>query len=89
MPRNAISNPANGSQVNGTVNVSVVAADNDRVAKISLSIDGRQVAVSYGSSLSFNWTKERKGGAKTSTISARAEDAGGNAATAQVSVTTR
>ena len=88
-PTVTISNPANGSQVNGTVNVSVVAADNYRVAKISLSIDGRQVAVSYGSSLSFNWTKERKGGAKTSTISARAEDAGGNAATAQVSVTTR
>jgi hypothetical protein len=71
------------------VNVSVVASDNQRVAKISLNIDGKEVALSYGSSLSYNWTKSRKGGSKTSTITARAEDTGGNTATARVSVTTR
>lgn len=35
--------------------VKVTATDNQSVAKIVLSIDGKQVAVSYGDSLSYNW----------------------------------
>ena len=87
-PTVSISNPANGSTVSGTVSVNVSAADNQNVAKITLTIDGKQVAVSYGPSLAYNWSVPKaKGKNKNSTISARADDAAGNAATASVSVT--
>jgi thermitase len=92
----AILNPAAGSTVSGTVPINVSATDNQRVAKISLTIDGNEVALSYGSSLSFNWnatnTKGKGKGNKSpsstrSTIVARAEDSAGNTATATVNVT--
>jgi hypothetical protein len=87
-PTVSISNPANGSTVSGTVSVNVSAADNQKIAKITLTIDGKQVSVSSGSSLTYNWSVPKaKGKNKNSTISARAEDATGNAATASVSVT--
>jgi subtilisin family serine protease len=87
-PTVSISNPANGSTVSGTVSVNVSAGDNQKVAKITLTIDGKQVAVSNGPSLAYNWTVPKaKGKNKNSTISARAEDATGNVATASVSVT--
>jgi subtilisin family serine protease len=87
-PTVSISNPANGSTVSGTVSINVSAEDNQKVAKITLTIDGKQVAVSYGSSLAYNWSVPKgKGKSKSSTISARADDATGNAATASVSVT--
>jgi len=92
-PKVTITNPAYGSVVSGTVFINVAATDNQRVAKIVLSIDGQQVAVSYGASLSYNWTvtTTRKGGRKqsstTSTIVARAEDPAGNVATATATVT--
>jgi hypothetical protein len=83
-------NPANGSTVSGTVSVNVSAADNQKVAKITLTIDGKQVAVSSSSSLAYNWSVPKaRGKNKSSTISARADDASGNAATASVSVTRR
>lgn len=86
-PTVSISNPANGSTVSGTVSVNVSAADNQQVAKITLTIDGKQVAVSNGPSLTYNWSVPKaKGKNKNSTISARADDAAGNAATASVSV---
>ena len=77
------------------------AADNQQVAKITLDIDGKEVAVSYGSSLSYNWAatntkgkgagggggKKNAGVSSTSTIVTRGEDPAGNAATASVTVT--
>lgn len=72
-PTVAFSNPTGGSTVSGTVPVSVSATDNSKVTKISLTIDGREVAVAYGSSLSFSWdtsgslslkTGKGKGGGK-------------------------
>jgi len=89
-PTVSIMNPANGSTVSGTVSVNVSAADNQKVAKITLTIDGKQVAVSSSSSLAYNWSVPKaRGKNKSSTISARADDASGNAATASVSVTRR
>jgi hypothetical protein len=86
-PTVSITNPANGSSVSGTVSVNVSASDNQNVAKITLTIDGKQVAVVNGPSLSYNWSVPKaKGKNKSSTISARADDASGNAATASVSV---
>lgn len=90
-PAVQINSPANGSLVSGTVSVSVSATDNQRVAQITLTIDGRQVAVAYGPSLSYSWSvpaasKGRKS-SSVSTLSARALDAAGNGAVATVSVT--
>jgi hypothetical protein len=88
-PAVTITNPVNGSTVSGTVSISVSATDDQKIAKIALSIDGQQVSVAYGSSLSYNWSvpksKNQKKPAR-STLAARAEDAAGNATTASVSV---
>ena len=96
-PTVTIVTPLSGSTVSGTVPVSVSAADNKKVAKITLTIDGKDVAVAYGASLSYSWnatgSKGKGGGGKnhtsggSSTLKARAEDAVGNAAQATVSVT--
>ena len=69
-PTVSITSPANGSTVSGTVTISVAAKDNTQVAQISLSINGKQVAVTYGSSLSYTWSvsttssSSTKGGGK-------------------------
>jgi subtilisin family serine protease len=89
-----ITNPRSGSTVSGTVAVNVTATDDKKVAKITLAIDGKEVAVAYGSSLSYNWDtsggKGGKGGKKAQSssagITARAEDTAGNQGTASVSV---
>jgi hypothetical protein len=81
------------------VSVNVNAADNTKVAKLSLMIDGHEVAMSNGPTLSYSWStsggKPGKGKGKgtqgtsggTSTLSARAEDPAGNVGTASVTVT--
>lgn len=93
-PAVSFSSPANGTTVSGTVNVSASATDDKKVAKISLFIDGKEVAVAYGSTLSYSWDtgsgKARgKGWRKrgtTSTLTARAEDPAGNAGSASITV---
>lgn len=90
-PTVSILSPSDGSTVSGTVTISVSGIDDVKVAKVSLSIDGKQVATASGSSLKYSWSVPRgkgKGGA-SSTISARAEDTAGNAGTASISVSRR
>lgn len=97
-PTVSISNPTAGAAVTGTVTVTASATDNKSVAKMSLLIDGKEVAVSYGGSLSFSWntggttTKGGKRGKTTTTsttasIQVRAQDAAGNTGSASVTVT--
>lgn len=88
-PTVAILSPAGGSSVGGIVTVSVAAFDDRKVAKVSLEIDGREVALSYGASLKYDWKVPRGKGknAGESTLTARAEDASGNTAAATVRVT--
>ncbi len=98
-PTVQILSPANGSTLTGTVQVSVTARDDKKVAKISLQIDGREVAVTYGDSLSYSWDTststngaKRRGGSKkrsgtTSTVTARAVDPAGNQSQTSVTVT--
>lgn len=90
-PTVSILSPASGGTVSGTVTVSVSAIDNAKVAKVSLAIDGQEVAVSYGASLKYSWSVpgvkgKGKGAGGTSTLTARAEDAGGNTGAATISV---
>lgn len=88
-----ILSPTAGSAVNGTVSISASATDNQKVAKMSLQIDGREVAVTYGSSLSYAWstgsqTRHKLNSRKTasSTITVIAEDPSGNKGTASQTV---
>lgn len=96
-PRVSFSSPADGATVSGTVNVSVSATDDKKVAKLSLVIDGKEVAVAYGSTLSYAWdtgTGKAKGKGKgrsantssPSTLTARAEDPAGNVGSASITV---
>jgi thermitase len=49
--------------------ISVSTTDNQSVAKISLVIDGKEVAIAYGSSLSYSWnTRKVAKGAHTVTV---------------------
>jgi hypothetical protein len=95
-----IQNPAPGATVSGTVSVSASATDNQKVTKMTMTIDGREVAVAYGSSISYAWstgsaTRVRGSSRKTqsttatvssSTITVVAEDAAGNKGTASSTV---
>ena len=60
-PKVAFVSPTNGAVVSGTVAVSITASDNKSVAKISLTIDGKEVAITYGSSLNYSWNTGGKG----------------------------
>jgi len=96
-PTVLLKSPTNGSTVTGVVTVSATATDNKKVAKIALSIDGNQVSVAYGSSLSYSWdtAPKVKGGGRKSTqtssspvphgLTVTATDEAGN--TAQQSLT--
>ena len=89
-PTVAITSPANGSVVSGSVAINAAASDNKKVAKISLLINGQEVAVAYGSTLSYTWnvTGKNKARNKSSyTITARASDPAGNMASTSISVT--
>lgn len=69
----------------GRQTITVSATDNQSVAKISLVIDGKEVAVAYGSSLSYNWnTRKVTSGAHTITV--RVTDNTGNVTTRSVTV---
>ena len=82
-----ISNPQNGELITGPVPIKVVASDSKRIAKVSLSINGQEVAVAYGTTLSYLWSAASKSKTPTSyTISARAWDPAGNSGTASISV---
>lgn len=94
--------PLVGSVVSGIVNVSVEAQDNTKVARLMLTIDGKQVAVANGPTISYSWSatastpaptpasRASKGNANPkptpATLVAQAEDAAGNVATASIAV---
>ncbi|MCU0805478.1 MAG: S8 family serine peptidase [Burkholderiales bacterium] len=95
-PTVAITNPANGSTVSGTVNVNVNGQDNVQVVKTTLTIDGKLVSTVGGPSLSYSWStgstggkwwKRRSTSGGTSTLTAQAFDPAGNVATTTVTVT--
>jgi len=78
-PTVTITNPANGSTVSGDMAITVLATDNVKVAKLSLLIDGKEVAVVLnGGTLSYTLnasttttrTKPKRGKNTTSTTTA-------------------
>lgn len=79
-------NLADGMVVSPTKQaVSATATDNQKVAKMSLTIDGKEVAVSNGGSISYSWnTRNVANGSHTVTV--RAWDVAGNSASRSVTV---
>ena len=82
-----ISNPVDGSQVNGVVGINVNVSDNGDTTGIkqTLYIDGQAVASSSGTLLSYKWNA-RKASSGSHTIQAVARDAAGNTSTRSVTV---
>ena len=85
-PAATISNPADGSRVNGNVTVQATASDDVGVTAMRLYINGELVSTANGSSLSYRWNT-RKIAAGSHTVVLEAEDAAGNKGSRSVSVT--
>jgi thermitase len=79
-PNITITSPANGASVPGVVSVSVSAADNVRVVKVELYVDGSLYASSTKSPFTVKWNTRRVGRGMHS-LETRAYDAAGNAGT--------
>jgi len=78
-------NLTGGMMVSASQAINVSATDNQSVAKISLMIDGKEVAVAYGGSLSYNWnTRKLARGAHT--VAVRVTDNSGNVTSKTVTV---
>ncbi|MFZ1547837.1 MAG: S8 family serine peptidase [Candidatus Nitrotoga sp.] len=78
-------NLADGMTVSNKQTVNITATDNQSVAKIVLSIDGKQVAVAYGNYMNYNWnTRNIAKGAHSATV--QAYDAANNTTSKTVTV---
>ncbi|MHB1375746.1 MAG: S8 family serine peptidase [Thauera sp.] len=80
-----ISNPTEGSRVNGNVSVSASATDNVGVTSMRLLIDGKVVATVKGSALSYRWNAKSASAGKH-TLTVEAFDAANNMGSHSVSV---
>ena len=81
-------NLTDGMKVARKQTVSVSATDDQGVAEIVLTIDGKVVAVSNSSALSYNWNTRPRGKNRntTHTVTVQASDAAGNNASQTVTV---
>lgn len=78
-------NLSDGMTVSVKQSVSASAMDNQKIAKISLIIDGKEAAIAYGSSISYTWST-RKLAKGSHTVTVRASDAAGNTTSKSVTV---
>ena len=84
-PAAAITSPANGCNVSGTVTVSVTASDNVSVARVELYANGTLIGSDTAAPWNFSWNAS--GCALGSyTLMAKAYDPAGNVATSSVTV---
>jgi thermitase len=74
-----------GMKVASNQKISASATDNQGVAKLSLTIDGKEVATTTGSSISYSWNT-RKVAAGSHGVTVRAWDAAGNTTNKSVTV---
>ena len=84
-PSVAITNPGNGNEVSGTVNINASASDDTGVTQLSVYIDGSlQCSSADTDSLNCSWNTRKLSGPHT--ITAIARDAAGNNRETSVSV---
>lgn len=79
-PSVAVAAPVAGATVNGLVNVGVNASDNVGVTRVDLNVNGAFYASDTTAPFSFSWDTTPLGNANV-TLTAKAYDAAGNAAT--------
>jgi RHS repeat-associated protein len=79
-PSVAISSPADGDNVGGTVHVTAAAADDGHAAKVDFQVDGNQVGSSTSAPFAFDWNSAAVS-AGSHTLRAVATDDAGNTAT--------
>ncbi|HCC59315.1 MAG TPA: alkaline serine protease [Solibacterales bacterium] len=82
-PSVVVTNPLNGSNVNGVTQVAVSATDNVGVTQVSIYIDNVLKANLTSAPYTYNWNT-RKSGAGPHNIYAKAWDAAGNVGTSSV-----
>jgi Bacterial Ig domain len=85
-PSVAVSTPAPGATLAGTVTVAGTAADNAQLAKVEVSVDGGVYALASGTTSWSAYLDTTAYGDGSHVLSARATDAAGNASVASVSV---
>ena len=88
-PTVALTAPANGATVSGTVTLTATATDNVAVTGVQFQLDGATLAGTptvAGSTYTFSWNSKTATNG-THTLAAIASDAAGNTATSSVSVT--
>jgi len=84
-PTVSISNPADGSKVNGQVTIKAISSDNVGIANLSLYVDGVMSATGNVATTSYKWNAN-KAARGAHTISAVAIDTAGNQTTAAIRV---
>jgi hypothetical protein len=77
-----ITSPTGGSSVSGTVTISANAADNVGVAKVEFWVGGTLLGSDTSAPYSISWNTKNYSGSQT--LTAKAFDAAGNAATSNV-----
>lgn len=82
-PSVAITSPANGSSVSGTVTISISASDNVGISSVLLSINGGLYKSWTSGSYSTTWTPNADG---NYTLTATAKDAAGNSSSHSIVV---
>ena len=83
-PTVAVTSPANGATVSGTVSLSASGSDNVKLSSVSLYFDGRLVcSAAANPSCSVNTRYIRRG---NHTVSAKAKDAAGNQSSTSITV---
>jgi len=85
-PTISITSPANGSSINGTININVNANDNNKVALVSLSIDGGSAVSSSNKAPFTNTWNSGTVSNGSHTLYLTATDASGNKATSSIQV---
>jgi hypothetical protein len=84
-PVTTISNPAEGSTVNGNVDVRASATDNVGVVRMRLYLNDSLVASANGNSVRYKWST-RPMASGSHTLRAEADDAAGNTGKTSVTV---
>jgi thermitase len=84
----SIASPTQGQTASGKVQIAASATDNMSVASMSITIDGKQVAISNSGSIGYTWSVPafRVKQSHTSTIVVQAKDPAGNSSTQSVTV---
>jgi chitinase len=85
-PTVALTAPANGATVSGTVAVSASASDDVGVDRVEFSVDGAPLGVAMNAPYTASWNASAAG-AGSHTLTARAYDAAGNSSSSSITVT--